>query len=925
MTVRKYTSRSQQTTLSASITSGATVMTVNSANSLLAGIGNISAGPTFTVVIDPDTPLEEIIDVTAYTVNNNTLTITRAVDGSSAQDHTAGAIVRHMIIGRDLREANTHSEASAGVHGLASTSSVVGTIDAQDLSNKNIDMTGKTLTGLSSSGMVASSAAPKNYVDSILGSATAASTSAASAATSASSAATSASSAATSASSAATSATSAANSASAAATSASSAATSATSAATSATSAAASATTASNSATTATTQAAAASTSATSAAASATSAANSASAAATSATSSATSASSAATSATSAAASATTASNSASAAATSATSAAASATSAANSASAAATSATSAAASATSAANSASAAATSATSAATSATSAAASATAAASSATAAATSASSAATSATAAASSATAAATSATSAANSATAAATSATSAAASATSAANSASAAATSASSAATSASSAATSASSAATSATSAATSATSAATSASSASTTYDAYDQRYLGSKSSAPTVDNKGNALITGATYWNSTTSTMYAWTGSAWSAISTYNAYSAPTLGSQIISSGTTYTNINDLTINSTTIPTSKTLVDTNSAQTLTSKTLTSPTITSATLSLAADPSSALDAVTKQYADNIAAGLNAHDSVQAATTSAVTGTYTAGSTGADGGTGVGAYFTVTATGAFVVDGYTTVLNDRILLKNQSNAIQNGIYKVTTAGTSGVSAVLTRATDYDNSIAGEVFAGDTVFVTNGSTNINQGWLMNSIGTSTNPTKGIKIGTDNISWTQFTGTGGLTAGTGISISSNTISIDSTVATLTGSQTLTNKTISGTSNTITNVSLTAGVTGTLPLANGGTGATTQAGAANAVLPSQATNSGKYLTTDGSNVSWGTVSSYTAPTLGTTVVTSGTTITSIVGLSKLTSDAFMVKNSSSNEIDIAVMNIMGAW
>jgi hypothetical protein len=255
---------------------------------------------------------------------------------------------------------------------------------------------------------------------------------------------------------------------------------------------------------------------------------------------------------------------------------------------AAATSATSAAASATAAATSATSAAASATAAATSATSAAASATTAAASvatiagysttasasASAAATSATSAAASVTSAAASATAAATSATSAAASATAAATSATSAAASAT-------AAATSATSAGTSATASASSASASATSASSAATSASSAATSASDAATTYDNFDDRYLGAKTSAPTLDNDGNALLTGALYFNSSTGVMAVWSGSAWVAINLSSSYSAPTLGSQIIASGTTYTNIAGLTINSTTIPTSKTLVATDS--------------------------------------------------------------------------------------------------------------------------------------------------------------------------------------------------------------------------------------------------------------------------------------------------------------------------------------------------------
>jgi hypothetical protein len=119
---------------------------------------------------------------------------------------------------------------------------------------------------------------------------------------------------------------------------------------------------------------------------------------------------------------------------------------------------------------------------------------------------------------------------------------------------------------------------------------------------------------------------------------------------------------------------------------------------------------------------------------------------------------------------------------------------------------------------------------------------------------------------------------------------------GTTIPSSATLLTSTSTVSALTTVGTITSGTWNGT---------------TIAIANGGTGATTQSGAANAILPSQASASGLYLKSDGTNVSWQSVpAGYSAPTIGSTSIASGSTVTTIAGLT-LTTPTIDVINAAS--------------
>ena len=244
-----------------------------------------------------------------------------------------------------------------------------------------------------------------------------------------------------------------------------------------------------------------------------------------------------------------------------------------------------------------------------------------------------------------------------------------------------------------------------------------------------------------------------------------------------------------------------------------------------------------------------PTDATDAATKAYVDSAAQGIDWKASVRAATTSNVT----LASDLENGDT---------------LDGVTLATGDRVLVKNQSTGSQNGIYVVKSSGAPD------RSTDAD--LAAELTSNFAVFVEEGTVNADQGYVLTNDGA-------ITVGTTALTFTQFTGLGQIIAGTGLDKTGNTLDIDSTVTTNDGTQTLTNKTINGSSNTITNVSLSTGVTGTLPVANGGTGITSLGTGIATFLgtPSSANLAAALTDESGSGtVAFTTSPTFVTPTLG---------------------------------------------
>lgn len=176
---------------------------------------------------------------------------------------------------------------------------------------------------------------------------------------------------------------------------------------------------------------------------------------------------------------------------------------------------------------------------------------------------------------------------------------------------------------------------------------------------------------------------------------------------------------------------------------------------------------------------ADGTAAADAVNKGQLDLVEAGVEQKDAVDLATDAALPANTAAGS-------GVGKTLTADAVGVLTVDGVATVLNDRIMVKDETGGadVDHGIYDVTTEGTAGVAFVLTRATDFDGTPAGEVKTGSAAFVLGGTANANTGWRVSTADP-------ITVDTTPIAFVQFQALPNFVFGAGLLNTANTISVE--------------------------------------------------------------------------------------------------------------------------------------
>ena len=195
---------------------------------------------------------------------------------------------------------------------------------------------------------------------------------------------------------------------------------------------------------------------------------------------------------------------------------------------------------------------------------------------------------------------------------------------------------------------------------------------------------------------------------------------------------------------------------------------------------------------------ADPTSAQSAATKAYVDAVKTGLDVKDSVKVATTG-----------------------NITLSGTQTIDGVSVAADERVLVKDQTDASENGIYDCK-------SGSWARSSDFDSNT--EVTSGAFTFVEQGTVNADAGFVLTTDGS-------ITVGTTDLAFTQFSGAGAITAGDGLQKSGTEISADL-------------KANGGVVIESSELAIDLGassITGTLAVSDGGTGATSVSAAQQAL------------------------------------------------------------------------------